>query len=116
MTTDNEEHLTPVGVLLRVQHLLAQARDEATARARTSTDPDVVHLAFALTCLHGQALQLLPEPVRGLLSHVPHPTGADPLALARSAERATRSLPAHQLPPGTATLVVRLIDTIRDQP
>ena len=31
-------------------------------------------------------------------------------------EEATRSLPAHQLPPGTATLVVRLIDTIRDQP
>ncbi|WP_131104485.1 hypothetical protein [Ornithinimicrobium sufpigmenti] len=115
MTTDEEGPPTPVGVLLEVHHLLAQARAEATARARSTTDPDTVHLAFALTCLHTQALELLPLTVRGLLSQVPAATGADPLNLARAAERATRSLPAHQLPPGAATLVVRLIDTIRDQ-
>lgn len=116
MTTDDDHQPTPIGVLLQVHHLLAQARAEATHRSRTGTDPDAAHLAFALTCLHAQCLELLPVPVRGLLSHVPVATGADPLALARAAERATRALPARQLPPGTATLVVRLIDTIRDQP
>lgn len=115
MTTEDDRHPTPIGVLLQVHHLLAQARAEATARARTATDPDTVHLAFALTCLHGQCLELLPLPVRGLLSQAPAATGADPLDLARAAERVTRSLSAHQLPPGAATLVVRLIDTIRDQ-
>lgn len=114
MATSKDAAPTPTGVLLQVHHLLTRAHVEAAHQARTTSDPGAVDLAFALTCLHGQAHDLVPDPLRGLLSHPPQVTGADPLALARAAERATRALPAHQLPPGSATLVVRLIDTIRD--
>ncbi|MFK5634270.1 hypothetical protein [Ornithinimicrobium sp. LYQ103] len=114
MTTHQPRALSPVAVLMHVHHLLGRAQAEATHRARTTGDLAAVDLAFALTCLHGQVLDLLPEPARHVLSHVPQASGVDPVVLARQAEEATRALPSQELPPGAITLVVRLIDTVRN--
>ena len=113
MTIHDSQVLSPVGVLLRAHRLLAQADAEATRRASRTRGLDEVDLAFALSCLRGQVLDLVPAPVRHLLSHVPAATGDDPVDLAAAAEQVLRTVPLEQMPPGTGALLCRLTETLR---
>ncbi|SOC51117.1 hypothetical protein [Ornithinimicrobium cerasi] len=112
--SDHDHHvLSPVGVLLHAHRSLARADAEATRTATRTHRRDDVDLAFALTCLRGQVLDLVPEPVRHLLSDVPAPEGVDPVDLAAGAEQVLRSVPLEQMPPGTGLLLTRLTETLR---
>lgn len=113
MTMHEHQVLSPVGVLLRAHRLLAQADAEATRTASRTRGMNEVDLAFALSCLRGQVLDLVPAPVRHLLSHVPDPAGLDPVDLAAAAEQVLRTVPLEQMPPGTGTLLCRLTETLR---
>ena len=101
-------------VLVRMHQLLTQARNEADRRARQSRDLDTVALANNLTYACAQVFHLVPAPCRGALLDRPEPDGTEPVDLARRAEELSRTEPVHDFPPGVASVVQHLIDTVRE--
>ncbi len=117
MTTDQMTTPAAGQALVQMHRLLWQARVEAHRRALGTRDLDAVDLAFNLSYLCDQVLDLVPDEHRAaILLDPPEVTGADPIDLARRAERLTRDRPVHEFPAGITSVVVLLIDTVRDFP
>lgn len=110
------EPTTPAAaqVLVRMHQLLGQASVEATHRASVNRDLDSVDLANNLTYACDQVLHLVPAAYRDdLLEELEH-DGGGPVDLARQAVQLSQTVPAQCLPPGSASVVALLLDTVRD--
>ena len=117
METDQMTGTTPevAQVLVQMYQLLWQARGEAYQRFHADPEDLVsADLTFVLYDLYGRVLDLIPPAYRDAIPDRPEVTGADPVELARQAELLSRTQPVHHFPPGIATVVVRLIDTVRE--
>ncbi|MDO5739796.1 MAG: hypothetical protein Q4P07_06565 [Ornithinimicrobium sp.] len=93
---------------------LWKASTEASGWADESRDLDSVELAFSLNHLCAQVFDLVPAHYLDALPDRPVACRTDPLALARQAEALSRPEPVCDFQPGISSVVVRLIDTIRD--
>lgn len=116
MATVQMNDVTPeaADVLVQMYQLLYQARDEAYQRFRaTPKDLSLAELAGELYELYELVFDMIPAAHLEALLDRPGTTGADPVDLARQAELLSRTQPVHHFPPGIATVVVRLIDTVR---
>ena len=95
----------------------SRVRPQPSGAVLEPLPPDVARLmgmASAFADLAEELHLLFPADVGPDFEEWPlEPTGADPLDLARQAEQLTRRHPLAEFPPGTGTLVVRLIDAIR---
>lgn len=117
METDQMSSTTPEAaqVLVQMYQLLWQARGEAYQRFQADPKDFVsAELTFILYDLYGRVFDLIPPDFRDDLLGRPEITGADPVELARQAELLSRTQSVHHFPPGIATVVVRLIDTVRE--
>lgn len=99
-------------VLVHMHQLLWQAGTEADRRAHQSRDLDTVALANNLTYACDLVFHLVPEFHRDALLDRPGADGADPVKLARRAEELSRTAPVHHFPPGIASVVEILTETV----
>ena len=114
MQTEQMTGSTPVAarLLVRMHQLLWQASAEADRRARASRDLVTVALANNLTYACDRVFHLLPTASLDALLDRPEVTGADPVDLARQAVALSRTQPLQDFPPGMASVLVLLIDTV----
>lgn len=101
-------------VLVQMHQLLWQASTEAHRRACAEPELPIVDLAFRLDHLCAQVYDLVPAQNRDALLDRPVACSTDPVDLARRAERLSRQEPVSDFPPGISLVMVRLIDTVRD--